>query len=399
LNKTKHKGKQTNLVHGGQKRSGFKETSEALYLTSGFVYDKAEDAEMAFKGKSDDYMYSRFGNPTVDMFQERMALLEGTEDCRATATGMAAVFSSLMCQLKSGDRVVSSRALFGSCHYIITEILPRYGIEVVLVDGIDLNQWEKALKKKTKLIFLETPSNPTLEIIDLSTVSKLAHAAGAKVIVDNVFATPILQSPTDFGADIVVYSATKHIDGHGRCLGGAVLGDKKFCQDTLKIFMRHTGPSLSPFNAWVLLKSLETLSLRVETQSKAAKEIANFLSEQKGISKVIYPELHNHPQYSIAQQQMKTGGTIVSFELDHKNKKNKKKAAFKFQNSLKLIKISNNLGDCKSLITHPATTTHQRLTQKERRELSINDNLLRVSAGLENLDDLKEDLYNSCKSL
>ena len=278
-------------------------------------------------------------SPTVDMFQERMALLEGTEDCRATATGMAAVFSSLMCQLKSGDRVVSSRALFGSCHYIITEILPRYGIEVVLVDGIDLNQWEKALKKKTKLIFLETPSNPTLEIIDLSTVSKLAHAAGAKVIVDNVFATPILQSPTDFGADIVVYSATKHIDGHGRCLGGAVLGDKKFCQDTLKIFMRHTGPSLSPFNAWVLLKSLETLSLRVETQSKAAKEIANFLSEQKGISKVIYPELHNHPQYSIAQQQMKTGGTIVSFELDHKNKKNKKKAAFKFQN-LSLIHIS-----------------------------------------------------------
>ena len=325
MGKKKNRGRETNLIHGGQKRSQFKETSEALYLTSGFIYEKAEDAEIAFKGESDDYMYSRFGNPTVDMFQERMALLEGMEDCRATATGMAAVFSSLMCQLKSGDRVVSSRALFGSCHYIITEILPRYGIEVILVDGVDMNQWETALKKKTKLIFLETPSNPTLEIIDLSTVSRLAHKVGAKVIVDNVFATPILQYPADFGADIVVYSATKHIDGHGRCLGGAVLGNTKFCQDTLKIFMRHTGPSLSPFNAWILLKSLETLPLRVNAQTKAAKEISNFLSEQKAISNVIYPDLQSHPQYSISKKQMKAGGTIVSFELNHSSNQNGKR--------------------------------------------------------------------------
>ena len=399
MGKKKNKGRETNLIHGGQKRSQFKETSEALYLTSGFIYEKAEDAEIAFKGESDDYMYSRFGNPTVDMFQERMALLEGMEDCRATATGMAAVFSSLMCQLKSGDRVVSSRALFGSCHYIITEILPRYGIEVILVDGVDMNQWETALKKKTKLIFLETPSNPTLEIIDLSTVSRLAHKVGAKVIVDNVFATPILQNPADFGADIVVYSATKHIDGHGRCLGGAVLGDTKFCQDTLKIFMRHTGPSLSPFNAWILLKSLETLPLRVNAQTKAAKEISNFLSEQKAVSNVIYPDLQSHPQYSIFKKQMKAGGTIVSFELNHSSNQNGKKVAFKFQNSLDLIKISNNLGDCKSLVTHPATTTHQRLSKKERKRLSINDNLLRISVGLEDLDDLKEDLYLGLKKL
>ena len=399
MGKKKNKGRETNLIHGGQKRSQFKETSEALYLTSGFIYEKAEDAEIAFKGESDDYMYSRFGNPTVDMFQERMALLEGMEDCRATATGMAAVFSSLMCQLKSGDRVVSSRALFGSCHYIITEILPRYGLEVILVDGVDMNQWETALKKKTKLIFLETPSNPTLEIIDLSTVSRLAHKVGAKVIVDNVFATPILQNPADFGADIVVYSATKHIDGHGRCLGGAVLGDTKFCQDTLKIFMRHTGPSLSPFNAWILLKSLETLPLRVNAQTKAAKEISNFLSEQKAVSNVIYPDLQSHPQYSIFKKQMKAGGTIVSFELNHSSNQNGKKVAFKFQNSLDLIKISNNLGDCKSLVTHPATTTHQRLSKKERKRLSINDNLLRISVGLEDLDDLKEDLYLGLKKL
>ena len=399
MGKKKNKGRETNLIHGGQKRSQFKETSEALYLTSGFIYEKAEDAEIAFKGESDDYMYSRFGNPTVDMFQERMALLEGMEDCRATATGMAAVFSSLMCQLKSGDRVVSSRALFGSCHYIITEILPRYGIDVILVDGVDMNQWETALKKKTKLIFLETPSNPTLEIIDLSTVSRLAHKVGAKVIVDNVFATPILQNPADFGADIVVYSATKHIDGHGRCLGGAVLGDTKFCQDTLKIFMRHTGPSLSPFNAWILLKSLETLPLRVNAQTQAAKEISNFLSEQKAISNVIYPDLQSHPQYSISKKQMKAGGTIVSFELNHSSNQNGKKVAFKFQNSLDLIKISNNLGDCKSLVTHPATTTHQRLSKKERKRLSINDNLLRISVGLEDLDDLKEDLYLGLKKL
>ncbi len=378
---------QTELVRGGLARSAFAETSEALYMTSGYVYETAEAAEAAFKGKDPRYIYSRYGNPTVGMFEERLRLLEGAEACRATSSGMAAVFASLMCQLKAGDRVVASRALFGSCHYIVTEILPRYGVVTTLVDGTDLDQWRDALKPGAKAVFLETPSNPTLEIIDLPAVCDLAHEADATVVVDNVFASPLLQKPLELGADVVVYSATKHIDGQGRCLGGAILASEAFVKDNLVPFMRHTGPSLSPFNAWLLLKGLETLDLRVTRHCQNAFDVASHLETRNGIIRTLYPTLASHPQRALVEKQMSDGGSVVSFELD-----GGKDRAFRFLNALKLIDISNNLGDSKSLITHPATTTHQRLSQEDRDHLGIGDGLVRLHVGLEDAEDVKDDL-------
>jgi O-succinylhomoserine sulfhydrylase len=378
----------TRLVRGGTERSPFSETSEGLFLTSGYVYDSPEEAEAAFAGDIDRYMYSRYANPTLTMFEKRLALLEGAETCVSTSTGMAAVFASLASQLQAGDRVVASRALFGSCLHIIREILPKYGIEHVLVDGTDLDQWKQALSKKTKCVFLETPSNPCLEIIDIRAVCDLAHEAGALVIVDNVFATPVLQRPLELGADIVMYSATKHIDGQGRAMGGAILtNNAEFVEDSLVPFFRHTGPSLSPFNAWVMLKGLETIDLRVARHSENAHAVAEFLSGHKGITRVIYPGLESHPQHELAMKQMSSGATMVSFEVN-----GGKEGAFKFMNGLGLIDISNNLGDAKSLATHPATTTHHKLVPKERQVLGITDGLVRLSVGLEDVEDLKEDL-------
>ena len=384
---TRHWRPQTEMVRGGLTRSGFDETSEALYLTSGYVYTSAEEAEAAFKGDKERFVYSRYANPTVSMFEERLRLLEGAEACRATASGMSAVFASLMAQLKAGDRVVASRALFGSCQYIIAELLPRYGIESVLVDGTDLKAWEEALAPGTRAVFLETPSNPTLEVIDIQAVSELAHAAGATVIVDNVFATPALQRPLALGADIVVYSATKHIDGQGRTMGGAILCSEAFIKDHLQMFYRHTGPTMSPFSAWVMVKGLETLELRVERHCANALKVAQFLEGQSGVTKVLYPGLASHPQAELARRQMGGGSTLVAFEVA-----GGKARAFRMLNALATIDISNNLGDSKSLITHPATTTHQRLKPEERAELGIGDGLLRLSVGLEDPADLIEDL-------
>ncbi len=378
---------QTEMVRGGLARSGFDETSEALYLTSGYVYESAEEAEAAFKGDKDRFVYSRYANPTVSMFEERLRLLEGAEACRATASGMSAVFASLMAQLKAGDRVVASRALFGSCDYLIAELLPRFGIETELIDGTDLSAWEAALAKGAQAVFMETPSNPTLEIIDIRAVCELAHAAGAKVIVDNVFATPLLQRPLDLGADIVVYSATKHIDGQGRTMGGAILCSEAFIKDHLQMFYRHTGPSMSPFNAWVMLKGLETLELRVERHCANALKVARFLEGRAGVMRVLYPGLPSHPQAELAGRQMKGGSALVAFEIE-----GGKERAFRTVNALATIDISNNLGDAKSLITHPATTTHQRLSPEGRARLGIGDGLLRLSVGLEDADDLIEDL-------
>jgi len=378
---------QTNLIRGGLARSGFDETSEALYMTSGYVYATPEEAEAAFKGENEHFVYGRYGNPTVAMFEERLRLLEGAEMCRATASGMAAVFASILCQVKAGDRVVSSRALFGSIQYIIAEMLPRYGIRTELVDGRDLAAWKAALADGAACVFLESPSNPTLEIIDIPAVAELAHAAGANLIVDNVFASPLLQQPLALGADIVVYSATKHIDGQGRTLGGAILSSRKFHDDHLQALLRHTGPSLSPFNAWVLLKGLETLDLRIARHSANAAELARFLEDLPGVRRVYYPTLDSHPQADLARRQMSGGGGIVAIELD-----GGKARAFRALTALELIDISNNLGDSKSLITHPATTTHQRLPSEERAKLGISDDLLRLSVGLEDVEDLKEDL-------
>ncbi len=377
---------QTRLVRGGLRRSPFEETAEAIYATSGFVYETAEAAEAAFKNEIDRFIYSRYGNPTVEMFQDRLCLLEGAETCRATASGMGAVFASLACQVKAGDHVVGSRALFGSCQYILTEILPGYGVETTIVDGTDLDQWEKALSRPTKAVFMETPSNPGLEIIDLPAVSEMAHKAGASVIVDNVFATPVLQHPLELGADIVVYSATKHIDGQGRVMGGAILGTEEFIE-VLSPFYRHTGPSLSPFNAWVLLKGLETLELRVERHCRNAAAIADFLSARKDVSRVLYPGLESHPQHALAKKQMSDFGTVVCLDLN-----GDKGRAFSFMNALNLIDISNNLGDTKSIATHPATTTHQRISEEERAHLGITDGFVRISVGLEDAEDLKEDI-------
>jgi O-succinylhomoserine sulfhydrylase len=378
---------ETRLVHAGTLRSAFGETSEALFLTQGFVYETAASAERRFKNEEPGYQYSRFSNPTVSMFEARMAALEGAEAARATATGMAAVTTALMGQLRAGDHVVASKALFGSCRYVVEEHCPRYGITSTLVDGTDLAQWRNAVRKNTKAFFLESPTNPALEVIDIKAVAEIAHAAGATLTVDNVFSTPLYQHPLQLGADCVVYSATKHIDGQGRCLGGVILASEKFIQDNIHQLIRQTGPSISPFNAWVLLKGLETLAVRVQRQTDTAATVAVALAEHPKIARLIYPGRPDHPQAEIAQRQMRAGSTLVAFDI-----KGGKAAAFRFQDALKLVKISNNLGDAKSLITHPATTTHQRLTPAARAELGITDGLVRFSAGLEHPDDLVEDL-------
>ena len=381
---------ETKLVHAGTLRSSFGETSEALFLTQGYVYDSAATAEARFKGESPSYQYSRFSNPTVSMFEQRMAALEGAQSARATATGMAAVTVALMGQLKAGDHVVAAKALFGSCRYVVEDFLPRYGIPSTLVDGTDLDQWRKAVRPNTKTFFLESPTNPTLEVIDIAAVAKIAHDAGATLVVDNVFATPMYQSPLALGADCVVYSATKHIDGQGRCLGGVVLASEQFILDNIHTLIRQTGPSMSPFNAWVLLKGLETLSVRVERQTRSAGALADALAGHKKISRLIYPGRPDHPQAGLIARQMRAGSNLIAFEIA-----GGKAAAFRFQDALKLVKISNNLGDAKSLITHPATTTHQRLKPAQRAELGISDGLVRLSVGLEHPDDLMEDLLTA----
>src|SRR6516225_6529891 len=377
----------TQLIHGGSLRSGFDETSEALFLTQGYLYDTSEQAEARFKGEDPGFIYSRFANPTVSMFERRMALLEGAEAARATASGMAAVTASLMGQLKAGDHVVAARALFGSCLYVVEELLPRFGVASTLVEGTDLASWRAALRPNTKTAFLESPTNPTLEIVDIAGVSDIMHGAGATLVVDNVFATPLYQHPLELGADCVVYSATKHIDGQGRCLGGVILASQKFIDTHVQTLIRQTGPSISPFNAWVLLKGLETLAVRVQRQTDTAATVAVALAEHPKISRLIYPGRSDHPQAEVVQRQMRAGSTLVAFEV-----RGGKAAAFRFQDTLKLIRISNNLGDAKSLITHPATTTHQRLTPQARAELGISDGFLRLSAGLEHPDDIIEDL-------
>jgi O-succinylhomoserine sulfhydrylase len=377
----------TTLIHGGTERTPFGETSEAMFLTSGFVYDDAEQAEATFAGIVSHYQYSRFGNPTVSAFERRLALLEGAEACRATATGMAAVNAALLCHLSAGDRMVASRALFGSCHWIVTTLLPRMGITYEFVDAWDVEGWRRALSQPTKLVLLETPSNPMLEIVDMEAVCTLAHEAGAIVVVDNVFATPLLQRPLEYGADVVVYSATKHIDGQGRVLGGAVLGRKTWIEETLQPFIRNTGPALSPFNAWTLLKGLETLALRVEAACTRSEKLADFLAGHPQIARVWYPARRDHPQHELAMRQMKAGGTLVTFELA-----GGKAAAFRFMNALRLIAISNNLGDSRSMVTHPATTTHMRIGAEERARLGITDGVVRLSVGLEDVADLEDDL-------
>ena len=377
----------TTAVHGGIQRSQFEETAEALYLTSGYVYGSAEEAAEAFDGKRDRYIYSRYGNPTVQMFIDRLCAIEGAEAGEATASGMSAVFTALLGLLRKGERLVASRALFGSCAHICTNILPRYGIETELIDGNDLGAWERALSRPTKAVFLETPTNPQLDIIDLKAVSELAHAAGASVVIDNVFATPLLQKPLELGADVVVYSATKHIDGQGRCLGGAILGTRKFCDEDLQPFIRHTGPSMSPFNAWVLLKGLETLAIRVERQCRSTVEIAHWLEGRAGIDRVIYPFLDSHPQTALARRQMKDGGTVVTFTIE-----GGRREAFALLNALRLVPISNNLGDTKSIVTHPASTTHHRIGPEGRAAVGIGEDMIRLSVGLEHAGDLIRDL-------
>ncbi len=385
---------ETLLVHGGTTRSPYGETSEALYLTQGFVYDSAEACEARFKGEDPGFVYSRYGNPTTAMFEERMALLDGAEAARATASGMAAVNASLLCQLKAGDHVVAARALFGSCRWILEDFLPRYGVETTLVDGTDLEAWKAAARPNTKVYFLESPTNPTLEIIDIRAVADIAHAAGAMLIVDNVFATPLLQKPFALGADVVVYSATKHIDGQGRCLGGVVLASQQFVTDHLQTFLRQTGPSISPFNAWVLLKGLETLGLRVARAQATAATLADVVATAPKVEKVLYPFRADHPQADLARRQMTGGGTLVTFVVA-----GGKDGAFRFANALQVIRISNNLGDAKSLLTHPATTTHQRFTPEARAQMGISDGLVRLSVGLEHPDDLIADITQALKAV
>ena len=377
----------TLLVHGGTLRTPFGETSEALFLNSGYVYDSAEEAEARFKGEAEGYVYSRYASPTNTMFESRMALLEGAEAARSTATGMAAVNSALLCYLSAGDHVVASKALFGACRFIIEEMLPRFGISSTLVDGRDLSAWRGAVRDNTRVFFCETPANPTLELVDLRGVSAIAKDAGALFMVDNVFATPMLQKPLQHGADVVIYSATKHIDGQGRCLGGVILSSNGFVENHLKNFLRQTGPSLSPFNAWVLLKGLETLPLRVDRHVSSAAKLADYLALHPLVEKVSYPGRADHPQHDIALRQMTGGGPLIAFTL-----KADKPGTFRFMNALRLIRISNNLGDAKSIVAHPATTTHQRLSEDAKAELGIVSGLVRLSVGLEHPDDLIADL-------
>ena len=384
----------TRLVHGGTMRSQFGETSEAMFLTQGYVYPDMETAEARFKGESPGFIYSRFSNPTVAMFEERMALLEGAEAARATASGMAAVTATMLGQLKAGDHVVAAKALFGSCRYIVEELLPRFGVPSTLVDGTDLDQWRAAMRPNTKVCFLESPTNPQLEIIDIAAVAKIAHAGGANLVVDNVFATPLLQSPFDLGADCVVYSTTKHIDGQGRCLGGVILASNEFIQTHVHNFLRQTGPALSPFNAWVMLKGLETLPVRLMQQQRNAVAVADYLASRPEIARVLYPSRKDHPQHELAMRQMSGGGSVLAFDV-----KGGKEGAFAFSNALSVVKISNNLGDAKSLITHPATTTHQRIGPEARAESGIGDGMLRLSCGLEDVEDLIEDVAAGCDAV
>ena len=379
----------TMAVRGGTDRTAFDETSEALFLTQGYVYGSAAEAEAAFAGERDRFVYSRYGNPTVSVFEERLRLLEGAEACFATATGMAAVFNSLLALVRAGDRIVASRALFGSCFVILDELLPRWGVRTEFVDGGDLVQWEQALATPAAAVFFESPSNPMQDLVDVRAVCELAHAAGATVVVDNVLATPLLQRPLDLGADVVVYSATKHMDGQGRVLGGAVLGTAAYVDEQVQPLMRHTGPSLSPFNAWVLLKGLETMRLRVDHQVAGALDLARWLEEQPGVRTVRHPWLPSHPQHDLARAQMSAGGTVVTLELDAGPAK---AAAFRFLDALEVVDISNNLGDAKSLVTHPATTTHRRLGAQARAAAGITDGVVRLSVGLEDVEDLREDL-------
>jgi O-succinylhomoserine sulfhydrylase len=385
---------ETRLVQSGTLRSPFGETSEAMFLTQGYVYDSAAQAEARFKGEDPGYQYSRFANPTIDMFERRMAAFEGAEAARATATGMAAVTISLVGQLKAGDHVVASKAMFGSCRYVVEDYLPRFGVASTLVDGCNLEAWKNAVRPNTKTFFLESPTNPALDVIDIAEVAKIAHAAGATLVVDNVFATPLFQSPLALGADCVVYSATKHIDGQGRCLGGVVLASQKFITDYIHVLIRQTGPSMSPFNAWVMLKGLETLAVRVRQQTESATTVAEVLAKHPKITRLIYPGRPDHPQAAVVQKQMRGGSTLVAFEIA-----GGKPAAFRFQDALKLVRISNNLGDAKSLITHPATTTHQRLTPAQRAEIGVSDGLVRLSCGLEHPDDIVEDVLAALEAV
>ena len=377
---------QTLLVHGGTERSQNGETSEAIFFNSGFVYPTSAAAEARFKGEEPGHIYSRFSNPTVEMFQQRAALLEGAEAARGTASGMAAVTTAVMAQVQAGDHAVAARALFGGCRYVVEDYLPRWGVESTLVDGRDPENFARAMRPNTKLVFVETPTNPTLELVDLAAVAEIAHAHGARLIVDNVFATPIFQNPLALGADLVVYSATKHMDGQGRALGGVILGSKELVEGDIHTIIRQTGPSMSPFNAWILLKGLETLPLRVNQMAASAARIADFLANHPKIEKVLYPHHPSHPQYDLAKRQMKTGSTLVAFEV-----KGGKEAAFRVGDALSIVSISNNLGDAKSILSHPATTTHQRLSPDVLAELGIGPGLLRLSVGLEDIDDLLAD--------
>jgi O-succinylhomoserine sulfhydrylase len=379
---------ETRLVHSGSIRSEFGETSEALFLTQGYVYDSAEQCEARFKGEDPGYIYSRYSNPTITMFEQRMVEFEGAEAGRSTATGMAAVTTAMLAPLKAGDHVVAAKAMFGSCRYVIEDLLPRYGIQSTLVDGLDLDQWQRAMRPNTRSCFLESPTNPTLDVLDIGAIAEIAHRNGARLIVDNVFATPIWQSPLALGADVVVYSATKHIDGQGRCLGGIILSSEQFITEHIHTFLRQTGPSISPFNAWVLLKGLETLAVRVRAQTETAAKVADALARHPKIPRLIYPGRADHPQAALVKKQMRAGSTLVGFEVG-----GGKAGAFRTLNALKLARISNNLGDAKSLVTHPATTTHQRLTPQARAELGISDGFIRLSVGLEHADDLIEDLH------
>jgi O-succinylhomoserine sulfhydrylase len=385
---------QTVAVRGGQTRTPFQETSEALFLTSGYAYESAEEAEARFKGQSDGFLYTRYGNPTVTMFEQRMAALEGAPSGRATASGMAAVTAVFLSALRTGDHVVAAKAMFGACRYVIEEILERFGITHTLVDGADSAQWRAAMKPQTKMVFLETPANPTLGIVDLKAVAKIAHDAGALLVVDNAFASPALQRPMDFGADIVIHSSTKYIDGQGRALGGVILCKPEFLKDHLQIFLRNTGPSISPFNAWLHLKSLETLDMRMRAHCENAAKVADFLAKQKNVTRVLYPFREDHPQMKLARAQMSGGGGVVTFDIA-----GGKAAAFRFADALQLIDISNNLGDAKSIITHPATTTHQRLSPEARADLGVTEGMLRISVGLEDPADLCDDLEQALKAI
>ncbi len=382
----------TRLVHAGTRRSQYGEMSEAIFLTQGFLYGSAGEAEARFLGENDDdsFIYARYGNPTVAMFEDRLAAYEGAEAAFGTASGMAAMHAAMFAQLEAGDHVVASRALFGSCLYVIETLLPRFGVDITLVDGGDLDAWAQAVNPKTKLAFLETPSNPTLELIDIPAVAEIIHSVGAKLIVDNVFATPVFQKPLELGADMVMYSATKHIDGHGRVLGGVLLGDRETIRGPIEMFLKHTGGSMSPFNAWVMLKGLETMELRVRAQAETAARLAEAAASHPASAVVYYPGRDDHPQIALARRQMTSGGTMVAIDV-----KGGKDAAFRALDAMQIIGISNNLGDAKSLVTHPATTTHQRLSEEQRAVLGIGDGLIRVSAGLEDADDLCQDLTDA----